>query len=250
MIHDFISPAARFAKECRVALLVDGENIPQSCADEILQTAGRIGVPSFRRVYGNVQLLKDWAADHRFAAVHTGNVPSKNCADISIVIDAMDIAHSGKADAFLIASSDGDFAPLAMRLHEGGFRVIGLGREGASRRFREMCSEFVALPGTSQPPTTKQVTPAVSPSPIPVKRAQPPKLGRIDRAIHEVCREHGETTTSRVLLTELSNRMPQEMKVTRKETGRATWRSYLESKPELYVVDGSGKDIAVRLKGP
>ena len=249
MIHDFISPAARFAKECRVALLVDGENIPQSCADEILQTAGRIGVPSFRRVYGNVQMLKDWAADHRFAAVHTGNAPSKNCADISIVIDAMDIAHSGKADAFLIASSDGDFAPLAMRLNEGGFRVIGLGREGASRRFREMCSEFVALPGTSQPPATKQVTPAVSPPPIPAKQTQPSKLDRIDTAIHEVCREHGNAQ-GRLLLTQLGQLIPKEKKVQRIETGYGTWRKYLKSMPDLYVVEGAGNDVTVRLKHP
>lgn len=249
MIHDLVSPASRVARETRIAVLVDGENISQSCADTILQLAGRVGIAGFRRVYGNVQMMRDWAADHRFAAVHTGSTASKNCADISIVIDAMDIAHSGKADTFLIASSDGDFAPLALRLHEGGFRVIGMGREAASRRFREMCSEFVALPDSAPAPAADAPAPLpLTPRPL-VEEAKPMKLDRIDRAIHDVCRKHGGTS-AHLLLTELGNRLSQEQKVRRNETGRASWRLYLASKPDLYVVAGSGKNIGVRLKRP
>ncbi|WP_234868157.1 hypothetical protein [Alitabrizicola rongguiensis] len=59
MIHDLVSPASRVARENRVAVLVDGENIPQSCADTILHYAGRAGDAGFRRVYGNVQMLRD-----------------------------------------------------------------------------------------------------------------------------------------------------------------------------------------------
>ncbi|WP_255683638.1 NYN domain-containing protein [Alitabrizicola rongguiensis] len=181
--------------------------------------------------------------------MHTGSTASKNCADISIVIDAMDIAHSGKADTFLIASSDGDFAPLALRLREGGFRVIGMGRDAASRRFREMCSEFIALSEPAHTPAVDVPAPMPTAPQTPAERPQLTKLNRIDRAIHEVCRKHGGTS-AHLLLTDLGNRLPQEQMVKRKETGRASWRLYLESKPELYLVDGSGKNIGVRLKRP
>ena len=54
----------------------------------------------------------------------------------------------------------------------------------------------------------------------------------------------------RLLLTQLGQLIPKEKKVQRTETGYGTWRKYLKSMPDLYVLEGAGNDVTVRLKRP
>nr|WP_234828158.1 NYN domain-containing protein [Sinorhizobium fredii] len=42
----------------------------------------------------------------------------KNASDITLVIDAMDLLHSGRFDGFCLVSSDSDFTRLAARISE------------------------------------------------------------------------------------------------------------------------------------
>lgn len=42
----------------------------------------------------------------------------KNASDIALVIDAMDLLHTGRFDGFCLASSDSDFTRLAARIRE------------------------------------------------------------------------------------------------------------------------------------
>jgi uncharacterized LabA/DUF88 family protein len=47
-------------------------------------------------------------------------ISGKNATDAAMVIDAMDLLHSGRFDGFCIVSSDSDFTRLAARIRESG----------------------------------------------------------------------------------------------------------------------------------
>ncbi len=51
----------------------------------------------------------------------------KNASDIALVIDAMDLLHSGRFDGLCLVSSDSDFTRLAARIREQGIDVFGFG---------------------------------------------------------------------------------------------------------------------------
>ena len=71
----------------------------------------------------------------------------KNAADISLIIDAVDLAaRRPEIENFVIASGDGIFAFLAKKLHEHGKRVIGCSFDSiANNIFRNSCDYFIAL---------------------------------------------------------------------------------------------------------
>ncbi len=75
----------------------------------------------------------------------------KNAADIALVIDAMDILHRQEVDAFCIASNDGDFTPLVMRLRQSGLDVYGCGTAQASQAFQSACTYFITIGGVAIP---------------------------------------------------------------------------------------------------
>ena len=137
--------------ERRVAVFIDAENMPVSAADAIMEAAGRHGALRMRRFYGNFDgagLAKWMEAAPRHALMPcqtTGGAMGKNGADIALVIDVMDALHGDAADVFCLVTSDGDFTQLAMRVRQSGKTVIGLGRPGASKRFRSACDEFKAM---------------------------------------------------------------------------------------------------------
>ena len=77
----------------------------------------------------------------------------KNASDITLVIDAMDLLHSGRFDRFCLVSSDSDFTRLAARIREHGIDVFGFGEQKTPESFRQACRRFVytenLLPGAA-----------------------------------------------------------------------------------------------------
>jgi len=71
----------------------------------------------------------------------------KNASDVSLIIDAIDIAaRRPDIENFVIASGDGIFAFLSKKLHEHGKRVIGCGFDQiANVIFRNSCDTYIAL---------------------------------------------------------------------------------------------------------
>jgi uncharacterized LabA/DUF88 family protein len=67
----------------------------------------------------------------------------KNASDIALVIDAMDLLHSGRFDGFCLVSSDSDFTRLAARIREEGVDVYGFGEQKTPESFRQACRRFV-----------------------------------------------------------------------------------------------------------
>jgi uncharacterized LabA/DUF88 family protein len=135
----------------RIALLIDADNAPAAKIDLVLNELSRHGVANVRRAYGNwkSQHLQGWERMlHPYAiqpmqqfAYSTG----KNASDMAMVVDAMDLLHSGRFDAFAIVSSDADFTPLVMRLRSQNMRVFGFGDKKAPQPFVNACSTFLFL---------------------------------------------------------------------------------------------------------
>src|SRR6202035_2181186 len=67
----------------------------------------------------------------------------KNASDIALVIDAMDLLHSGRFEGFCLVSSDSDFPRRASRLRERGADVYGFGKQDTPESFRQACRRFI-----------------------------------------------------------------------------------------------------------
>ncbi|WP_176559223.1 NYN domain-containing protein [Rubellimicrobium roseum] len=137
--------------EARVALLVDGDNIAADWAGQLLVRAARLGSVLVKRVYCDVGHTRNWEASAGFGLRVARIGP--NAADMLLTIDAVELAHRGDLSAFVLASSDGGFAPLARYLVERGTTVLGLGGATAPPDWRKSCSRFEVLQRGAAKPT-------------------------------------------------------------------------------------------------
>ena len=135
----------------RIALLIDADNAPASKIDVVLAELARHGIANVRRAYGNWKSpnLQRWEQ-----ALHPNAIQpiqqfalssGKNASDMAMVVDAMDLLHSGQFDSFAIISSDADFTPLVMRLRAQNMRVFGFGEKKTPDPFVKACSTFLFL---------------------------------------------------------------------------------------------------------
>ncbi len=133
----------------RLAVLIDADNTSARIAPGLFEEIAKIGEASVRRIYGDFSgtRLKSWAdvlsmhaiMPHQNFAYTTG----KNASDIALVIDAMDLLHSGRFDGFCLVSSDSDFTRLAARIREQGVDVYGFGQQKTPESFRQACRRFI-----------------------------------------------------------------------------------------------------------
>jgi len=137
------------ARAPRLAVLIDADNASARIATGLFEEIAKIGEASVRRIYGDFsgQQLSGWAkvcAPHAIMQVHTvASVPGKNASDIALVIEAMDLLHTGRFDGFCLVSSDSDFTRLAARIREQGIDVYGFGEQKTPESFRQACRRFI-----------------------------------------------------------------------------------------------------------
>lgn len=140
-----------------LAVLIDADNIPAKYAAAILREITTYGEPALRRVYGDWSspALAGWKKEvvelGLVASQETANTKGKNASDIGLVIEAMDILHTGRFDGFVLVSSDSDFTALANRLREDGVDVIGIGESKAPVSLRNVCNRFILIENLSEP---------------------------------------------------------------------------------------------------
>jgi uncharacterized LabA/DUF88 family protein len=162
----------------RLAVLIDADNASAKIADGLFEEIAKIGEASVRRIYGDFSNARSraWAdvlSKHAIIpqqqfAYTTG----KNASDITLVIDAMDLLHSGRFDGFCLVSSDSDFTRLAARIREQGVDVFGFGEQKTPESFRQACRRFVytenLLGGTAniQDAASKSLQPPEAATPI------------------------------------------------------------------------------------
>lgn len=142
-----------------LAVLIDADNVPASYAEAIFEEIASLGEASIRRIYGDFSRdgLRGWQKKLANLAIvpmqSPANTRGKNSSDIALVIDAMDILHTGRFDGFVLVSSDSDFTRLASRIREQGLDVFGMGEQKTPEAFRRACKRFIYLEnlGVSEP---------------------------------------------------------------------------------------------------
>ncbi|WP_395651512.1 NYN domain-containing protein [Brevundimonas sp.] len=136
-------------RPARLAVLIDAENASARIAEALFTEIATLGEASARRIYGDFDgpALAGWKDKlPRFAIQPQQNyahTKGKNSGDIALVIDAMDLLHSGRFDGFCLVSSDSDFTRLALRIREEGVDVFGLGEQKTPESFRQACTRFI-----------------------------------------------------------------------------------------------------------
>ena len=133
----------------RLAVLIDADNAQPSVISGLLAEVAKFGVASVKRIYGDFtsthqtqwkkELLRHSIQPMQQFAYTSG----KNATDSSLIIDAMDLMHTGRFDGFCLVSSDSDFTRLAQRLREEGLTVYGFGESKTPDAFVKACDKFI-----------------------------------------------------------------------------------------------------------
>lgn len=133
----------------KLAVLIDADNAQASVIQELLGEVSRYGTATIKRAYGDwtTQNLKSWKEVlHRMAIQpiqQFSYTTGKNSTDASLIIDAMDVLHTGSVDGFCQVSSDSDFTRLATRIREAGLVVYGFGERKTPEPFVAACDKFI-----------------------------------------------------------------------------------------------------------
>jgi len=138
-------------QDTKLAVLIDGDNIPSKYIKEMMEEITKYGTPTIKRIYG------DWTKPHlskwKNILLENAITPiqqyayttGKNATDSAMIIDAMDILYSEKVNGFCLVSSDSDFTKLATRLREAGMHVYGIGEKKTPDPFIVACDKFIYL---------------------------------------------------------------------------------------------------------
>jgi uncharacterized LabA/DUF88 family protein len=149
----------------RLAVLMDADNVSASVTAALMAEIANFGTATVRRIYGdwttpNLQSWKQVLAEHSIVPIQQfRNTTGKNATDSAMIIDAMDLLHTGRFDGFCLVSSDSDFTRLASRIREQGVPVYGFGESKTPRPFITACDRFVftdVLTGSTPGETTKR----------------------------------------------------------------------------------------------
>jgi len=140
-----------------LAVLIDADNTSPQYTSEIFDEIATLGEASVRRCYGDFSSpqMRGWTkvtAEYGLVPHHQpANTVGKNASDIALVIDAMDLMHTGRFDGFVLVSSDSDFTRLASRIREQGLEVYGIGQRKTPDAFVRACKRFIYLENLAAP---------------------------------------------------------------------------------------------------
>ncbi|MCB1405945.1 MAG: NYN domain-containing protein [Rhodobacteraceae bacterium] len=132
-----------------LAVLIDADNSSPRWAEAIFDEIASLGEASVRRIYGDFSRGQMSGWNERLPSMalvphhQPANTIGKNSSDIALVIDAMDLLHSGRFDGFVLVSSDSDFTRLASRIREQGLDVYGIGERKTPDAFKKACKRFI-----------------------------------------------------------------------------------------------------------
>ncbi len=137
--------------DIKLAVLIDGDNIPSAHVKEMMQEIAKYGNPTIKRIYGDwtnphLSKWKNLLLENAITPIQQyGYTTGKNATDSAMIIDAMDILYSEKVNGFCLVSSDSDFTKLATRLREAGMQVFGIGEKKTPNPFIVACDKFIYI---------------------------------------------------------------------------------------------------------
>ena len=232
----------------RLAVLIDADNAQASIVTELFAEISRYGMVSVKRAYGdwttpNLKGWKNHLHKHAIQPIQQFSYTSgKNATDSSLIIDAMDLLHSGRVDGFCLVSSDSDFTRLATRLRESGVAVYGFGEAKTPEPFVSACDRFIY---------TEILRPKLTNDAIPTGLASVPLAEVIRPAVEASARENGWAPLSAVgsiLLKTHPSFDPRNYGFSK--LGELVRRQPILEVSEVANADGSGNvHLYVRVKG-
>jgi hypothetical protein len=113
-----------------------------------MREAEKHGMIAVRRIYGQFKSgkMKSWMKhvdDFDLTPVNVSPLTKgKNATDMKLVIEAMDMLNGRQLDGICIASSDGDFTPLALRFRASALSVFGFGAKKAPKAYKDEFDRF------------------------------------------------------------------------------------------------------------
>ncbi len=193
----------------KLAVLIDADNAQASVIHDLLAEVSRYGTASVKRAYGDwtTPNLKSWKEVLHKLAIQPiqqfSYTTGKNSSDSSLIIDAMDLLHSGKLDGFCLVSSDSDFTRLATRIREAGLMVYGFGEKKTPPAFVAACDKFSFTEILKLPTTPSISGPSTAPTGEPTaaatgETALEPLEPMIRRAVTATTRDNGWAALSAV----------------------------------------------------
>ncbi|MDP3803401.1 NYN domain-containing protein [Brevundimonas sp.] len=192
------------SKAPRLAVLIDAENASARIAEALFTEIATLGEASARRIYGDFASaqLTGWTKVLARYAIQPqqnfANTKGKNSGDIALVIDGMDLLHSGRFDGFCLVSSDADFTRLASRIREEGVDVYGFGEQKTPESFRQACTRFIytenliAQPPESAAPAGGGRAAATASTPAASGKRKPAEAARLVAAVISELDEDGD----------------------------------------------------------
>jgi len=247
----------------QIALLIDADNVADLQSSQLaaaLSQLAEFGYVSLRRAYGNWSkptLASLAKILHEFAIVPVQQfdlTSGKNATDIALTIDAMDLVHGGKFDAFCVISCDSDFTPLVVRLRNEGIEVYGFGRKNkTAAAFREACTKFFDLGESKQSQSSSaQISQKTSQR---SKTAQSPGTNQnsnkastktidpVFRAAVELNRNSKGWANTKAVAGYLSQQNKR-----KKDYKAQTWAKYYQKFPDIFEVKPSTGKTLIRLR--
>ena len=181
-------------EEPQLAILIDADNTSHNSIDLIMRETARFGTRSARRIYGDwaSPQLAPWRAriaEHSLVPVQQFSHGGKNATDSALIIDAMDLLHSNRYQAFVLVSSDADFTRLATRIREHPSTVVGVGRAQTPKGFVNACNAFITIETLEKDARRRPSTPSPSGKPFKAGAVDAEARARALDALREVVDE-------------------------------------------------------------
>ena len=151
----------------RTLFLIDADNVSLDVIEKALLMKQELhGAVHVRRCYCSADFAAknlDFLKQHSIRAMVNATA-GKNCTDIALAVDAVQLCSHDCPAVVVIVGSDSDFAPLVIHLRELGCRVEGVGQEGKTgAESHRAYDDFVELPGVRKRATkTARATPVNS----------------------------------------------------------------------------------------
>ncbi len=133
----------------KIAVLIDGDNAQSKFIENYISEASSFGKVTIKRIYAdwtnsNMNGWKNVLNENAVRAMQKfAYTTRKNSTDTALIIDAMDILHSGRVDGICIVSSDSDYTGIANRTREEGLFIMGIGRYDTPKSFVNACEKFI-----------------------------------------------------------------------------------------------------------
>lgn len=170
-------------KDLKLAVLIDGDNIPSAYVKEMMEEIAKYGNPTVKRIYGdwtqpNLSKWKNLLLQNAITPIQQYAYTSgKNATDSAMIIDAMDLLYSEKVNGFCLVSSDSDFTRLATRLREASMYVIGIGEKKTPEPFIVACDRFIYIEILKKQPVEQ---------PSNITKGNKPKKNEVDKVTPKV----------------------------------------------------------------